>query len=222
VNRGTGITVAPTEQVASRAAAVLSVRRGTGITVAPTEQVASAAAAVLSVRRGTGITVAPTERPPGRCRAKSVVHGAAMVEDRGVPRMRLGVALLVPAPVAAEIDVVRRGPRGRVLDPIRMAAHLTLVPPVNVAEDRLVEAEALVRTAAAASRPIAATLGPPTTFLPANPVLHLEVGPPAAVSAIEAVRGRCSARPLARQLTWPFVPHVTLVDGGEEARILPR
>ena len=133
--------------------------------------------------------------------------------------MRLGVALLVPAAAAAEIDVLRRA-LGAGDAAHRMAAHLTLVPPVNVAEERLGEAEALVRSAAAGTRPIAATLGPPTTFLPVNPVLHLAVGPPPAVAAVEALRARVFTGPLARSLTWPFVPHVTVVDGGAEDRIL--
>ena len=141
-----------------------------------------------------------------------------MVEDRRVPRVRLGVALLLPAGAAAEIEVLRRALGAGAAGP-RVAPHLTLVPPVNVAEERLGEAEAVVRAAAAASRPIATVLGPPTTFLPVNPVLYLAVGPPAAVAAVEALRDRVFTDPLARHLTWPFVPHVTLVDGGSEDRI---
>ncbi len=50
-----------------------------------------------------------------------------------------------------------------------MPAHLTLVPPVNVREDRLGEALAVLRRAAAATRSLTLTLGPPATFLPDNP-----------------------------------------------------
>ena len=141
-----------------------------------------------------------------------------MVEDRPVPRLRLGVALLVPAAAAAEIDVLRRA-LGAAESTYRMAPHLTLVPPVNVAQERVAEAEALVLAAAAATRPITATLGPPTTFLPDSPVLHLAVGPDDALAAVGALRERVFTGPLARHLTWPFVPHVTLLDGGDEARI---
>lgn len=132
--------------------------------------------------------------------------------------MRLGVALLVPPRVAEQLDVVRRalGAGGAVH---RLAPHLTLVPPVNVAEGRLVEAEAVVRSAAAATRPFAATLGPPATFLPVNPVLHLSVGPGAAVAQVEQLRDRVFVDPLVRDLSLPFVPHVTLVDGGDPGRV---
>lgn len=135
-----------------------------------------------------------------------------------MPRLRLGVALLVPAPAAAEIDVLRRA-LGAAGSTHRMAPHLTLVPPVNVAQERVGEAEALVLAAAAATRPIPATLGPPATFLPDSPVLHLAVGPDGARAAIGELREKVLTGPLARHLTWPFVPHVTLVDGGDEGRI---
>ena len=44
-----------------------------------------------------------------------------------MPRMRLGVALLVPAPQSDEIDGLRRALDDPVLG--RVPAHLTLVPP---------------------------------------------------------------------------------------------
>ena len=131
-----------------------------------------------------------------------------------MPRVRLGVALLVPPPFDAEVDGLRRalddGSRERI------PAHLTLVPPVNVREDRLGEALAVLRAAAAATRPFTVPLGPPSTFLPDNPTLHLSV-PDAA--AVRALRDRVFVDPLARPLTWPFVPHVTLADEADPCRI---
>lgn len=130
--------------------------------------------------------------------------------------MRLGVAILVPPPLDREIDAFRRatgdGTYGRV------PAHLTLVPPVNVREDRFADALAVLRAAAAATRPLTLELGPPTTFLPANPVLYLPVlgdGP----AWLEQLRDRVFSDPLARPLTWPFVPHVTLADEADPERI---
>lgn len=96
----------------------------------------------------------------------------------------------------------------------RMPAHLTLVPPVNVREDRLGEALAVVRHAAAATRPFTVTLGPPATFLPDSPTIYLAVS-----GDVHALRDRVFAAPLARPLTWPFVPHVTLADEADPARI---
>jgi 2'-5' RNA ligase len=133
-----------------------------------------------------------------------------------VPRVRLGVVLLIPPPLDREIDALRRavgdGTYGRV------PAHLTLVPPVNVNEDDLGDALRLLREAASATRPFSVHLGPPTTFLPANPVLYLPlVGPGRAM--VFTVRERVFKPPLARSLTWPFVPHVTIADEAQPDRI---
>jgi 2'-5' RNA ligase len=112
--------------------------------------------------------------------------------------VRLGVALLVPKPFDTEVDGMRRALGDGTLG--RMPAHLTLVPPVNVREDRLGEALAVLRRAA--------------TFLPNNPTLFLAVA-----GDVQALRDRVFVDPLARPLTWPFVPHVTLADEAEPGTI---
>ena len=131
-------------------------------------------------------------------------------------RSRLGVVLLVPAPVTGEIDALRRavgdGTYGRV------PAHLTLVPPVNVREDRIDDALALLRDAAGRTRPFRVDLGAPTTFLPDNPVLYLPVT--GGGDEVHAVRDRVFCDPFARPLTWPYVPHVTVADEMSPARIV--
>jgi len=125
-----------------------------------------------------------------------------------MPRARLGVALLVPEPVATEIDGLRRALGDGALG--RIPAHLTLVPPVNVALDRIDQATHLLTHAAAAFAPLELTLGPVVTFLPATPVLYLEVG--GDVDRLHALRDAVFRDPLARSLTYDFVPHVTLAD----------
>ena len=129
--------------------------------------------------------------------------------------MRLGVALLVPPPLDAEIDGLRRALGDGALG--RIPAHLTLVPPVNVREDRLAGALAVLRAAASATRPFTVSLGPLATFLPDNPTLHLDVADDDA--CVRALRDRVFLDPLARPLTWPFVPHVTLADEADPDRI---
>src|SRR5437867_1954584 len=89
-------------------------------------------------------------------------------------RLRLGVALLIPPPVDRAIDALRRALGDGSLG--RIPAHLTLVPPVNVRDDRLGDALDVVRAAAASTRPFAVMLGPPATFLPDTPVVFLPVG----------------------------------------------
>ncbi len=128
-------------------------------------------------------------------------------------RLRLGAALMLPAPLAGEVQGLRRacGDHGR------MAPHLTLVPPVNVRRDEVGEALSVLRRAASQTRPFTLTLGPPATFLPDNPVLYLEVG--GDLDALVALRSRVFVGPLSRTLTWPFTPHVTICDSGEPTRL---
>jgi 2'-5' RNA ligase len=136
-----------------------------------------------------------------------------------VPRLRLGVALLVPPPAACEIDGLRRACGDGVLG--RVPAHLTLVPPVNVNVSDLGRALAVLRAAAASvPGPIDAALGPVTSFAPETPVLYLAVGGDEEAHArLQRLRDNVFQPPLARPLAWPFVPHVTLADEMDADRI---
>jgi len=130
-------------------------------------------------------------------------------------RLRLGVALLIPPPLDREVDALRRAVGDGALG--KVPAHLTLVPPVNVRTERLDEAVGVVRRAAAATRPFTVSFGPPATFLPDNPVLYLPVEDGS--DAVTVFRDRVFVEPLARALTWPFVPHVTVADDASPERI---
>ncbi len=128
------------------------------------------------------------------------------------------MVLLVPAPFDREIDGLRRACGETALD--RVPPHLTLVPPVNVREDALADALRVVREAAAACRPLHLVLGPPTTFLPTTPTLHLAVGGgDEQVAALHRLRSAVFRPPLERRVDLPFVPHVTLVDDARPERI---
>lgn len=133
-----------------------------------------------------------------------------------MPRLRLGVALLLPPAAAAEVDGLRRALGDGALG--RIPAHLTLVPPVNVRTADLGAALALLRAAGAAgARPFTLTIGPVVTFAPATPVLYLAAADPE--DRVGAVRDAVFRGPLARPLTWPFVPHVTVADEVDADRI---
>lgn len=126
------------------------------------------------------------------------------------------MAVLVERPLSDEIDGLRRA----VGDPglARIAPHVTLVPPVNVRAAELPAALAVLRAAAASvPGPITLTLGPVTSFMPANPVLHLGVG--GDLERLRRLRDGVFRPPLERPLSWPWVPHVTLADGSEPDRI---
>ncbi len=129
-------------------------------------------------------------------------------------RIRVGVALLLPDPVAAEVDGLRRAVGERVE---LIAGHLTLVPPLNFHDRELPDALAVLRRAAAATKPFTITLGPPSTFLPVNPVLYLAVG--GEIDAVRDLRERVMQAPLYRKPQWTFEPHVTLAEHLSPERI---
>jgi 2'-5' RNA ligase/GNAT superfamily N-acetyltransferase len=126
-----------------------------------------------------------------------------------MPRRRLGVVLLVPQPAATEIDGLRRALGDGALG--RIATHLTLVAPVNVREDAIGDAIAVLRDAAARTRPFRVRLGPPATFSPTNPVVYLAVDGEGRDDVVR-LRDSVFRPPLERSMTWPFEPHVTLAD----------
>jgi 2'-5' RNA ligase len=135
-----------------------------------------------------------------------------------VPHLRLGVVLLVPAPLATAIDGLRRAFGDPMLD--RVAPHVTLVPPVNVRGDRVAEALRVMRTAAATTVPLNLTLGPVTTFPGDEHVGYLEVtGDDAASYGLRRLRDEVFRPPLERTLDHGFVPHVTVTTGGGEEHL---
>ena len=130
-------------------------------------------------------------------------------------RERLLVAVFVPPPLDAEVDGLRRALGDRALG--RIGPHVTLVPPVNVADGSVDDALAVLREAAAATAPLRLRLGPAATFHPRNPVVYLAVG--GDLDGLVALRDRCFRPPLARPVTHDFVPHVTIANRMAPPRI---
>ena len=126
-----------------------------------------------------------------------------------MPKRRLGVALLIPPPLDAEVDGLRRALGDGALG--RIPSHLTLVPPVNVREDDVPDALRLLRDAASRTSPFVVRVGPPATFSPVNPVVYLAVDG-AGRDDVVRLRDAVFRPPLERTLTWSFEPHVTVAD----------
>jgi 2'-5' RNA ligase len=127
------------------------------------------------------------------------------------------VVIVVPDPVATEVDGLRRALGDPVLD--RIMPHLTLVPPVNVRIDDLGAALAVLRDAGAAGRPFSLVLGPPRTFAPETDTLYLAVdGDADALAALGRLRDATFRPPLHRSVDHAFVPHVTLNPSIEPSR----
>jgi 2'-5' RNA ligase len=95
--------------------------------------------------------------------------------------------VLVPAPIAAEVQGLRRACGDPALE--RVPPHVTLVPPVNVNEVRVGDALELLRDAATDLHPFTLQLGPVATFAPDSPTLYLSVGgDDDALAALERLR----------------------------------
>ena len=128
---------------------------------------------------------------------------------------QLGVVLMVPQPVATEVDGLRRALGDGAL--ARIAPHVTLVAPVGVPGDRMPDAVDVLRDAAKATPPLDLRIGPATTFHPVTPVVYLSVT--GDLAALVALRERVLRPPLVRPASHPFVPHVTVADELDAARI---
>ncbi len=124
------------------------------------------------------------------------------------------MAVLVPQPMATEVDGLRRGFGDRAI--ARIPPHITLVPPLNVAETSLFEALSVLRTAASEMSPFVISIGPPETFLPRNPVVYLRVE---AGDELVWLRDAVRLGSLDREDPRPFVPHVTIASGTLPGRI---
>lgn len=124
-----------------------------------------------------------------------------------VARHRLLVALLIGGSVATEIDGIRRALGSNQLE--RIAPHVTLIPPTNVADEAVGLAERVVRDAAGSFEHVALTLGPPDTFPDNRSVLFLAVS---AVPSLGVLRASLLSGPFAGrdEPERVFVPHVTL------------
>ena len=112
--------------------------------------------------------------------------------------------------MATEINGLRRALGSSQLG--RIAPHVTLVPPANVAADAIADAERVVRDAAWSVPSFDVELGPPATFAHNRSVLYLVVSMSA---ELESLRRALFTGPFAGRdgAARPFIPHVTLDSG---------
>ena len=135
-----------------------------------------------------------------------------------MPRVRLGVVLVVPPPFADRIDGLRAAFGDPALD--QVMPHITLVPPVNVNERDLPAALAVLRAAAGAARALDLHLGPIRVFPGVEHVAFLAVdGDPGELERLRRLRMAVFQPPLERSLDHDFVPHVTVTQGIESSRL---
>ncbi|GJF29604.1 phosphoesterase [Kitasatospora sp. NE20-6] len=125
----------------------------------------------------------------------------------------IGVSISVPDPYGTEIQDARAAhgdPRAR-----SIPTHVTLLPPTGVPTALLPEIEAHLVEVAAAHRPFPMLLRGSGTFRPVSPVVFVRVE--GGAQECRALEAAVRSGPLARELAFPYHPHVTVAhDLAEE------
>ncbi|NHC43935.1 2'-5' RNA ligase family protein [Motilibacter aurantiacus] len=126
----------------------------------------------------------------------------------------IGVAIAIPEPWGGELQRYRKAFGDPLADAI--PTHVTLVPPTAVDDDALAQIEEHLRVTAAQEEPFDLHLRGTGTFRPVSPVVFVQLA--LGISAIERIEELVRRGPLARELSFPFHPHVTVAhDLPEEA-----
>ncbi|MET9430924.1 MULTISPECIES: 2'-5' RNA ligase family protein [unclassified Streptomyces] len=123
----------------------------------------------------------------------------------------LGVSIAVPEPYGSLLQERRAG----FGDPAAhgIPTHVTLLPPTEVDAARLPEVRAHLAAVAAAGRSFPMRLSGTGTFRPLSPVVFVQVVEGASACSWLQQQVRDPAGPLARELAFPYHPHVTVAHG---------
>ncbi|MFG2697479.1 2'-5' RNA ligase family protein [Kitasatospora sp. NPDC048407] len=135
---------------------------------------------------------------------------AAAPDGDGLPEtVTIGVSIHVPEPYGSQVQDARAGhgdPQAR-----SIPTHVTLLPPTETSADRLPGIEHHLRSVAAAHRPFRMLLQGSGTFRPVSPVVFVRVEEGA--QECRALEAEVRSGPLARELAFPYHPHVTVAHG---------
>ena len=125
----------------------------------------------------------------------------------------IGVSIAVPEPYGRLLQDLRAGfgdPAARAIP-----THITLLPPTEIGRAELPGFGRHLASVAARGRAFAMRLDGTNTFRPASPVVYVRVaeGGDACAELQEEVR----SGPVARELQFPYHPHVTVAHGIADA-----
>lgn len=130
-----------------------------------------------------------------------------------MPRRDIGVAVSLPEPYTSELQ----GWRERLGDPNAAAIppHVTLLPPTALQTEDLDEVETHLRAVAAVHAPFTMHLRGSGTFRPISPVVFVTLVQ--GIGECEQLERKVRSGPLAREVSFPYHPHVTVAhDLGED------
>jgi 2'-5' RNA ligase len=118
----------------------------------------------------------------------------------------IGVAIPIPDPYGTELQRWRESFGDSMAASI--PTHITLLPPTPVDDAGLGEIEEHLRVVAESARPYTVRLRGTATFRPVSPVVFVALAD--GIGACEEVERRVRSGPLARELDFPYHPHVTV------------
>lgn len=118
----------------------------------------------------------------------------------------IGVAVAIPEPWATQLQDYRTDLGD--ITATQIPTHITLIPPVEVADDDLVVVEEHLAKTAAQLPPFRIHLRGTGTFRPVSPVVFVTVVE--GISQCEVLAGALRSGPLAVDLSFPYHPHVTI------------
>ncbi|MBO1334878.1 2'-5' RNA ligase family protein [Streptomyces sp. VRA16 Mangrove soil] len=128
----------------------------------------------------------------------------------------IGVSIAVPEPHGSLLQERRAGFGDAAAHGI--PTHITLLPPTEVDGGQLPAIEAHLAEVASAGRPFAMRLSGTGTFRPLSPVVFVQVVEGAEACTWLQKQVRDASGPVARELQFPYHPHVTVAHGiAEEA-----
>jgi 2'-5' RNA ligase len=127
-------------------------------------------------------------------------------------QVTIGVAIPIPE-VAGNYLQGRRAEFG---DPLadKIVTHITLLPPTAIARAAMPAIVLHLARVAHTLRPFDLTLAGSGTFRPVSPVVFVQVAGGEAGCA--RTQERIRTGPLARELSFPYHPHVTVAQGIED------
>ncbi|MEW2621784.1 2'-5' RNA ligase family protein [Streptomyces sp. NPDC048106] len=127
----------------------------------------------------------------------------------------IGVSIAVPEPHGSLLQERRAGFGDAAAYCI--PTHVTLLPPTELDRAALPAVAAHLDKVAAAGRPFPMRLHGTGTFRPVSPVVYVRVVRGAEDCALLQQRVREPGGPCARELQFPYHPHVTVAHGIEDA-----
>jgi 2'-5' RNA ligase len=134
-----------------------------------------------------------------------------------VGTVTIGVSIAVPEPHGTLLQQRRVGFGDVAAHGI--PTHVTLLPPTEIGRADLPALEAHLARVAAAGRPFPMRLCGTGTFRPLSPVVFVQVVEGAEACARLQQQVRNASGPVARELQFPYHPHVTVAHGIDEAAL---